>query len=61
MVAIPLRWAYFALPAPAKRAVRAARQRVRTPKAQTETRDTSFSEQELSRFAEVLLYSNLTR
>ena len=61
MVATPLRWAYFALPAPAKRAVRAARQRVHWPRLSFIRSTRHYSEEELCRFAEVMLRSGSFR
>lgn len=54
MVATTLRRAFFALPAPAKTVVRAARERVRTPKAKSESIAQGLSEEELFRYAEVV-------
>lgn len=54
MVATPLRWAFFALPAPAQKAVRIARERVRAPKAETEKISRENTEEEIFRYAEVI-------
>lgn len=66
MVATPLRWAYFALPAPAQRIVRAARERARTPQAppvatRSDPREIAFSEESLARFAEAALRLGVLR